>query len=282
MDANKILKASYLDILFDGKNKKYGGYELRKKYPRRALVAGLISIFVVGGVFGATLIKRKPKDEGLASNVPVVTEMKNLEPPPPLKENEPPPPPPPVAPPPVKPSVKFTVPEIKKDEEVPKEEKLVEPPKEEKVVVGKTTQDGSDDPNALDPSLSNLPSGTGKPEPVKTGGGEGDGPSKTEIFRAVEVNPKAPYDWGKYLQNNLKYPNQAREDGIQGKVYVSFVVERDGSVSNVQAAKGKELGNGLPEEAVRVVKSMPKWEPGKQNGQPVRCYFTVPINFKLQ
>lgn len=282
MDANKILKTSYLDILFDGKNKKYGGYELRKKYPRRALVAGLISVLVVGGVFGATLIKRKPKDEGLTANVPTVTEMKNLEPPPPLKENEPPPPPPPTAPPPVKPSVKFTVPEIKKDAEVPKEEKLVEKPKDEKVVVGKSTQAGSDDPNALDPSLSNLPSGNGKPEPVKTGGDGDGGPSKTEIFRSVENPPKAPYDWNKYLSNNVKYPNAAREDGIQGKVYVSFVVERDGSISNVSVAKGKELGNGLPEEAVRVVKSMPKWEPGKQNGQAVRCYFTVPVNYRLQ
>jgi len=281
MDAKQILNASYLDILFEGKNKKYGGYELRKKYPRRAGLAGLLAILVVGGVFGAMLIKPKPKDIDMANNVPVVTEMQNLEPPPPLKENEPPPPPPPTAPPPVKPSVKFTVPEIKKDAEVPKEEKLVEKPKDEKVVVGKNTQDGSDDPNAIDPSLSNLPSGTGKPEPVLTGG-DGGGNSSTEIFRAVQNKAKQPGNWARYLGDNLKYPKAAREAEVTGRVTVEFVVEKDGSITNVRVIRGKDLGNGIPEEAVRVVSAGPKWEPATQNGQVVRSYFTLPIDFKLQ
>ncbi|RYD97494.1 MAG: energy transducer TonB [Sphingobacteriales bacterium] len=281
MDAKQILNASYLDILFEGKNKKYGGYELRKKYPRRAMLAGLLAILAVGGVFGAMLIKPKPKDIDMANNVPVVTEMKNLEPPPPLKENEPPPPPPPTAPPPVKPSVKFTVPEIKKDAEVPKEEKLVEKPKDEKVVVGKTTQEGSEDPNAIDPSLSNLPSGSGKPEPVVTGG-DGGGKSSTEIFRAVQNKATQPGNWNKYLSDNLRYPKAAQEAEVTGKVVVEFVVEKDGSITSVRVVRGKDLGNGLPEEAVRVVSAGPKWKPATQNGQVVRSYFTLPIDFKLQ
>lgn len=101
------------------------------------------------------------------------------------------------------------------------------------------------------------------------------------IFKSVEVLPKAPYDWNKYLINNLRYPKDARESGIQGKVYVSFVIERDGSISNVYAEKGAEIGGGIPEEAIRVVKNMPKWIPGYQKGVPVRCYFTVPLNFRL-
>lgn len=282
METNKILNADYLDILFDGKNKKYGGYELRKKYPKRALIAGIISILVVGGVFASTLINLKKSDDAIIADVPVVTEMQDLEQPPPLKENEPPPPPPPEAPPPVKPTVKFTVPEIKKDAEVPKEEKMIEVKKEEKAVVGVETKEGSDDPNALDPGLSNLPSGTGKAEPVRAGTGDGNGPSKTEIFRSVEKMPKPPFDVNQYLSQNMKYPIAARENEIQGRVYVSFVVERDGSISNVSISRGKELGGGIPEEAMRVVKAMPKWQPGEQNGQAVRCYFTVPVNFKLQ
>lgn len=105
---------------------------------------------------------------------------------------------------------------------------------------------------------------------------------KDSIRTVVEVSPKADYDWNRYLANNLRYPKQAREDGIQGKVYVCFVVERDGSISNVRAIKGGDIGGGLPEEAVRVVKSMPKWKPGSIRGELVRTYFTVPLNFRLQ
>jgi len=281
MDAKQILNASYLDILFEGKNKKYGGYELRKKYPRRATLAGLLAILAVGGVFGAMLIKPKPKDIDMGNNVPVVTEMQNLEPPPPLKENEPPPPPPPTAPPPVKPSVKFTVPDIKKDAEVPKEAKLAEAPKDDKTEVSNKMAEGSDDPNAISSSLSNLPSGSGKPEPVITGG-DGGGKSSTEIFRAVQNKATQPGNWNKYLSDNLRYPKAAQEAEVTGKVVVEFVVEKDGSITSVRVVRGKDLGNGLPEEAVRVVSAGPKWKPATQNGQVVRSYFTLPIDFKLQ
>ena len=105
---------------------------------------------------------------------------------------------------------------------------------------------------------------------------------KDSIRTMVEVPPKAEYNWNKYLADNLRYPKEARENGIQGKVYVSFVVERDGSISNVRAVKGGDIGGGIPEEAVRVVKSMPKWKPGSIRGELVRAYFTVPLNFRLQ
>jgi len=79
--------------------------------------------------------------------------------------------------------------------------------------------------------------------------------------------------------NNIKYPEVARTSGITGTVYVQFVVEKDGSISDVKVVRG--IGGGCDEEAVRVVKSMPRWKPGKQRGQPVRVYFTLPIEFKL-
>ena len=84
----------------------------------------------------------------------------------------------------------------------------------------------------------------------------------------------------KFLQENMKYPEEAKELGVQGKVFVTFVVEVDGSITDVKVLRG--IGSGCDDEAVRVVKSMPKWIPGKQRGVPVRVQFNLPINFKLQ
>jgi protein TonB len=106
---------------------------------------------------------------------------------------------------------------------------------------------------------------------------------EAEIFTIVEEMPDFPGGTQKladYLAKNIKYPQMARESGIQGRVFISFVVEPDGSVSNVNVMRS--LGGGCDEEAVRVVKSMPKWKPGKQRGKPVRVSYILPVNFKLQ
>ena len=104
-----------------------------------------------------------------------------------------------------------------------------------------------------------------------------------EIWLSVEENPEFPGGTAKLLehvQKNLKYPMMARESDIQGKVFVNFVVEKDGSISNVKVLRG--IGGGCDEEAVRVVQSLPKFKPGKQRGNPVRVSYTLPIVFKLQ
>ena len=104
-----------------------------------------------------------------------------------------------------------------------------------------------------------------------------------EIFQIVEEMPSFPGGDQKmmeYVAKNIKYPQIARETGVQGKVFVNFVVEPDGSVSNVKILRG--IGGGCDEEAMRVVKSMPKWKPGKQRGKPVRVSYNLPVNFKLQ
>ncbi len=106
---------------------------------------------------------------------------------------------------------------------------------------------------------------------------------EAEIFMVVEDMPEFPGGSAKmmeYIQKNMKYPMMARESDIQGRVFVNFVVEPDGSISNVTVMRG--IGGGCDEEALRVVQSMPKWKPGKQRGTAVRCSFTVPIIFKLQ
>ena len=104
-----------------------------------------------------------------------------------------------------------------------------------------------------------------------------------EIFQIVEEMPAFPGGEQKlmeYVGKNIKYPQIARETGIQGRVFIGFVVEPDGSVSNVKLLRG--IGGGCDEEAMRVVKSMPKWKPGKQRGKAVRVSYQIPVFFKLQ
>lgn len=104
-----------------------------------------------------------------------------------------------------------------------------------------------------------------------------------KIFMVVEEQPSFPGGEQarmRYLSNNIEYPQLARESGIQGTVYVTFVVEKDGSVTDVRVLRG--IGGGADEEAIRVVKEMPKWEPGMQRGKPVRVQFNMPIRFTLQ
>ncbi len=106
--------------------------------------------------------------------------------------------------------------------------------------------------------------------------------SEVEIFTVVEEAPSYPGGDEariKFLQENIKYPQMARESGISGTVYVTFVVERDGSVTDVKVMRG--IGGGCDEEAIRVINAMPKWNPGKQRGKPVRVQFNMPIKFTL-
>ena len=102
------------------------------------------------------------------------------------------------------------------------------------------------------------------------------------IFIVVEESASFPggiQEMMNFIKNNLKYPQQARETGTQGKVFVTFVVEKDGSLTDVKVLR--DIGSGCGEEAVRVVKSMPKWKPAKQRGKPVRMQFNLPVAFTL-
>ena len=106
---------------------------------------------------------------------------------------------------------------------------------------------------------------------------------EAEIFKVVEEMPEFPGGAAKmmeYIQKNIKYPMMARESDIQGRVFVNFVVEPNGTITNVTVMRG--IGGGCDEEALRVVNSMPKWKPGKQRGKPVRVKYTLPVNFRLQ
>ena len=277
MDSARILKADFLDILFEGRNKEYGAYELRRKYEKRVrnalLGTAAVALLCVGGYVVSNIIKgiedRNPKK-------PVIEQIKMED----IKlpddpKTPPPPPPPPAPPPPVKPSVQFTPPVIKKDNEVPPEE---EPPKVEEIkdkAVSTKTMEG--DPNGIDPGLLEDSKGTGVVEAPPP-------PPKEEIFTFVEQPPTFPGGeeaLAKYLSKNIRYPRVAQENGISGTVFVQFVVDSEGTIKDVKTV-GAAKGGGLEEEAVRVVKTMPKWKPGKQNGRQVSVQFNLPIRFTLQ
>jgi protein TonB len=103
-----------------------------------------------------------------------------------------------------------------------------------------------------------------------------------QIFDVVETQPNPPggmSGWNKYLSDNLKYPTQARRMGVEGTVIVVFVINTDGSIQDVEVLRG--IGGGCDEEAVKIVKAAPKWDPGKQRGKPVRTRMRLPIRFKL-
>jgi protein TonB len=177
------------------------------------------------------------------------------------KEDLPPPPPPPPPPEAMAEKVKFTVPKVVEDT----------------VETGLATQDDL----SMKGNVEAPPEEEIKIEEPKEQVIQQEAPK--EIFTVVEEQPGYPGGDEariKFLQENIKYPEEAKELGVQGKVFVTFVVEVDGSITDVRVLRG--IGAGCDEEAVRVVKSMPRWVPGKQRGQPVRVQFNLPIKFTLQ
>jgi TonB family protein len=132
------------------------------------------------------------------------------------------------------------------------------------------------------PVVFKLPSGTVFSGGQGTGSGTGNGPGKQEPITIVEEMPEfpgGPEALYPYIREILKYPEKAIEQGVEGIVYLTFVVEKDGSVSNIKVLRS--IGYGCDEEALRIVRGMPKWKPGKQRGVPVRVQYNLPIRFKL-
>jgi periplasmic protein TonB len=284
MEQQNYQTAKLDDIVFEGRNKSYGAYVLRQlheKHVRRGLIVS--SLLMLLGFTFPLLAEKFGLYERFAKKDLVVTEV-TLEEPPSLDKTKPPPPPPPPTPPPppppTKPTIRFVEPEPKKDEEVKKEEPPPPPEELKKADIDVKTKEGDKDAK---PVLAPVDDGKGKEEPPPKPVVE-DKPKVEEIFTVVEQQPEFPdggtkgmYEW---LGKNIKYPAIARENGIEGKAIVQFVVEPDGSISNVNCVRGPE--GGCKEEATRVIKMMPKWIPGKQQGRPVRVRYTLPVVFKLE
>jgi len=273
MEINKILSSDILDLLFEDRNKAYGAYELRKTYKKRLTIALLctaaVALLALGGSFLASSLKKN------AGKVQVreltLTELKQEE----EKKPEPPPPPPPKQEPPKVEMTKFTPPKIVKDEEVKEEEKPPEVEKLEETKIGTINQEGEKDQGIVAPPVSD--EGKGVIEAPKK-----DETDYDKTFTKVEIESEYPGGasaWQRYLNKNLRYPQDAIDNEIQGTVIVQFIVDKAGVVSDVEAIAGP---NELRDEAVRVIKKSGQWTPAVQNGRQVKSYKKQPIVFRLE
>jgi protein TonB len=273
MEVNKILNADILDIVFEGRNKEYGAYDLRKTYNKRLVKAiiGMAVILVLLFVgFFLSSISGGGKKNALVVDDVQLEDIKQE------KKNEPPPPPPPKIEPPKVEMAKFTPPKIVPDKEVKPEEKPPEQEKLEDTKIGTVNQEGIKD-EGITPPVSDA--GKGVVEAPKK-----DEEDYDKTFTKVEIESDFPGGagaWLRYLNKNLRYPDDAVNNEIQGTVVVQFIVDKEGNVSDVNAIGGPESG-GLREEAVRVIKKSGKWIPAVQNGRQVKSYKKQPIVFKLE
>lgn len=272
-----LISRDWTEMVFEGRNKEYGAYRLRKNAGKRNLYS-LITIFIAalaiwGGISLVKFVESRTKSVAQTS-VAVLSALNQpkkkaevkqqqkvkLEQPEKVVER-------------VKSSVKFTAPVIKKDDQVKPEDELKtqEELMNTKTAIGALDVKGNDDANG---EVLKLKEAVAQPEPK---------PEVEKVFDVVEQMPSFPggpsalMEW---LSNNVKYPVVAQENGVQGRVVVSFVVERDGSITDVKVVRG--VDPSLDKEASRVVRAMPRWIPGKQNGSAVRVKYNVPVAFRLQ
>lgn len=271
-----LISNEWADLVFQGRNKVYGAYQLRRGTSKRNIVS-MIFVAAVAAVaylglaaynsyqeaqkakfeaeMEASLLEAKKEAKvEKKTETPKVEQVQKVEK--------------------VKSSIAFTPPVIKKDSEVKPEEemKTQDELKETKTAIGAFDVKGNDEAGG---TVLKAVEDIAAPEPPK------QEEEQNKIFEVVEQQPQFPGgSVNGWLADHIKYPVVAAENGIQGRVVVQFVVERDGSVSQVRVVRG--VDPSLDKEAQRVISSMPKWIPGKQNGQSVRSRFTVPVTFRLQ
>ena len=275
----------WTDLVFEGKNKEFGAYQLRRASDKRhnramvIVIIGLILVLIGGYFYGmysdyrreqrelqlqAQLEQQLAQMEAEAEAEDAAEEVQPAVEEPQREE---------ALPEEILNTIKDTEIAIAADEEVTEDITSKDDVAESTAAAGSTTFDqGTDDLNVVREYREEIIVEEKKPEPVKE-----------EIFTAVEQMPQFPGGEGellKYIGSHIKYPPMAAENNIQGRVVVKFVVKKDGNVGEVVVLRGKDPD--LDKEAVRVVKTLPKFIPGKMNGQSVSVWYTLPINFKLQ
>lgn len=269
MDANKILSADILDLVFEGRNKDYGAYELRKTYNKRIIGALIITGSVaLLALLGSVLASQfQSSDDNLDIKEVTLQEIKQEEPP---KELPPPPPPKPPDPPKIE-MKQFTPPKIVKDEEVEEPPPAVEELKEAKIDV--VNQEGIKDEGIVAPV--DIDQGKQVIEEKK----EED---ENKVFEKVEIEASfkgGEGAWRKYLERNLNANTPVDNGAPEGTytVWVQFIVDKTGSISDVKALSTH--GFGMEDEAVKIIKKGPAWVAAIQNGRPVKAYRKQPITF---
>lgn len=273
-----LISGEWTDLVFAGRNQAYGAYQLRKGTGKRNVISIIAVVaLVLLCQIGLSLKKAADAEARKRAAMTEVVELSKLEQPKkkaevkqqkkiqvePEKVVER-----------VKSSIKFTAPVIKKDNEVKPEEELKTQDElmNTKTAIGAIDVKGNDDKGG---EVLKLKEAVAQPEPKPE--------VENKVFDVVEQMPSfpgGPSALMKYLSENVKYPVVAQENGVQGRVVVSFVVEKDGHITDVRVVRS--VDPSLDKEAARVVKSMPTWIPGKQNGSAVRVKYNVPVSFKLQ
>ena len=274
----------WCDLVFEGKNKDFGAYVIRTDSPKRHNKAVLWTLIgaVIFGLLAFGFVKanqyleeRRLAEQGEQEEVLIDMSQDAEEPEPENERVEQPKPE--VLPEEVLKSVKVTELQIVEDDKVKKEDeiKTQDELKETETAFGqKDNEKGTEDRNVTR---------TLKEEVVVEKKEEKPKEVKEEIFKSVEQMPQFPGGEAallKFLSQNINYPPMAAENNVQGKVILQFVVEKDGKVGEVKVARS--VDKDLDKEAIRVVKKLPKFTPGRQNGQPVRVWYTLPVTFKLQ
>lgn len=270
----KLNSSEWCDVVFEGKNKQYGAYRLRQSSSKRHIVAFFV-ILLFAGIVSAlpgliseikklTQNQQENIDETFElSNIPVedIPEENKI-----MQETAPPPPP-------LKTTVQFVPPTIAKDEEVTDKDvmKSQDEIQETKIQISVASVQGTSDKGV---DIAELREHKVIVEEKQV---------EEKPFVTVEQMPTFPggeVEMQKFIRDNLRYPVVAQEAGIQGRVTLRFVVSKTGAIENVTVVRG--IDPSCDKEAVRVVQSMPKWIPGKQNGLNVPVYFNLPIQFRLQ
>ncbi len=253
------------DIVFEHRNKAYGAYFIRGAYSKHVVIAVGLTILTIATVLALPTIIELFKGSGDTEEVALKNlKYTDLAPPPPIDKDIPPPPKLDI-PPPVKTIIKFLPPKVT-EKEVAEEEEMPTIDEVKKVDIGAETIQGTGDV-VFD-------------EPVEEVVKEEN--TDDMIFTIVEQQAEFPGGFegmSKFLTKNVKYPAAPRRMGISGTVFVSFVVDKEGVISDPQVVKG--IHTDCDKEAIRVVKLMPPWKPGKQNGRAVKSRFVLPIKFKL-
>ncbi|WP_435353971.1 TonB family protein [Emticicia sp. SJ17W-69] len=270
MKSINAIQPSLDDMIFEHRNKAYGAYELRTSYTKtinRAFVIG-VGVFLLMLLTNFIFARQKDKQETVidvdltAQNIhdeelPVIEKPKEIEPPKEVEQLK---------------TIAYLIPEV-----VEETQNETPPPTQEAIeiaVISDKTQDGKESEGIAETPPAEAPTAVTKVVELPE---EDNAP-----FLTVEMKPSfvgGDKEMYKFLSQNLKYPSAAQRANIQGKVFLKFIVEKDGSITGVETMKG--IGFGCDEEAARVVKLMPKWIAGKQNGRNVRVFFTIPVFFRL-
>ncbi len=257
----------WVNLIFANRNQEYGAYQLRKEFAKNSALGILFAIllfsFAVTAPLIVNLISGKIIPDILVKYNPTITIA-----PPPSIDIIKPLPPAVETPAKLNSSIKFVPPVIVKDYIVPNEDLPPNLEIENNNPGIKTIGIPDDGPDGNPPNLN---PGPGATVPI-------DGP-----VHFAEIMPEFPGGeeaFIKYLSKNVKYPAFARENNISGIVYIDFVIDKDGKPTNVKIKRG--VNKSLDEEAMRVIRNMPSWAPGKQNGQTVKVQYTIPVSFKLQ